>query len=41
MLFFGFIALFITLFSIESQIRKSNKQNDEIIDLLMKLNEKH
>ncbi|WP_255249771.1 MULTISPECIES: hypothetical protein [Bacillus] len=40
MLILGFIGLFLTLFSIEAKLRKTNKQNDEIIDLLKKLNDK-
>ncbi|WP_416147824.1 hypothetical protein ACM26V_16475 [Salipaludibacillus sp. HK11] len=39
-LILGFIAIFVTLFSIEAKLRKSNKQNDEIIDLLKEMNEK-
>ncbi|WP_268876151.1 MULTISPECIES: hypothetical protein [Bacillaceae] len=40
MAIFAFIALFVTLFSIEAKLRKTTKQNDEIIDLLKRLNEK-
>lgn len=41
MLIIGFIALLLTLFAIEAKLRKTNKQNDEIIELLKKLNDKH
>lgn len=36
----GLIAIFITAFSIEAKLRKSNKQNEEIIALLKEINEK-
>jgi hypothetical protein len=37
----GFIVLLVTLFSIEIKLRRSNKQNDELIELLKKLNDKY
>ncbi|MGE8204672.1 hypothetical protein ACQKP0_08915 [Heyndrickxia sp. NPDC080065] len=37
----GFIFIVITLLSIEIQLRKNYKQNEEIIELLKQIKEKH
>lgn len=37
----GFFVMFATLLSIEGQLRKGYKQNEEIIKLLKEINEKH
>lgn len=37
-LIFGFLAIMVTLFSIESNLRKTVKQNDGMIELLEKQN---
>ncbi|WP_407272531.1 hypothetical protein [Radiobacillus sp. PE A8.2] len=39
-IFIGFIVIFITLVSIESQLRKSNQHNEEVIKLLKEIKEK-
>ncbi|MDL4842398.1 hypothetical protein [Aquibacillus rhizosphaerae] len=40
MLEIGFIIIVITLIGIDVQLRKANKQNEEIIDLLKQIKER-
>ncbi|WP_280768881.1 hypothetical protein [Salipaludibacillus daqingensis] len=40
MIIFALVAIFITIFSIEAKLRKSNSQNEEMIDLLKRIEEK-
>lgn len=40
MVILGFIVVIVTLFSMEAKLRKTTKQNEEIIELLKQIAEK-